>query len=106
MPKVTYIEHDGHVHEVDATLDRTLMQTALDHSVPGLLGECGGSCSCATCHGYIDAAWADRLPRMSETETFMLDAVPDRRAGSRLCCQIRLRAELDGIVVHLPAEQV
>ncbi|XAH21561.1 2Fe-2S iron-sulfur cluster-binding protein [Xylophilus sp. GW821-FHT01B05] len=106
MPTVTYIENNGTVHRVDAALDRSLMQLALDHSVPGILGDCGGSCSCATCHGYIDAEWAGRLPAISETEAFMLEGVPEPRATSRLCCQIKMRTELDGIVVRLPAEQV
>lgn len=106
MPTVTYIENNGTVHRVNVALDRTLMQLALDHSVPGILGDCGGSCSCATCHGYIDDEWASRLPALSETEAFMLEGVPEPRPTSRLCCQIRMRAELDGIVVRLPAEQV
>ncbi|MBC7940678.1 MAG: 2Fe-2S iron-sulfur cluster binding domain-containing protein [Chitinophagaceae bacterium] len=104
MPTVTYIEADGTRHTVHARLDRTLMQTSLDNNLPGILGDCGGSCSCATCHGYIDVAWTDRLPAMSQTENFMLDTVPERRATSRLCCQIRMRPELDGIVVQLPAD--
>lgn len=106
MPTVTYIENDGTTYRVEAALDRTLMQIALDHSVPGILGDCGGSCSCATCHGYIDADWAARLPPVSETESFMLEGVPAPRATSRLCCQIKMRAEFDGIVVRLPEEQV
>jgi 2Fe-2S ferredoxin len=81
------------------------MQVALDHSVPGILGDCGGSCSCATCHGYVDDRWAAELPAKSETEVFMLEGVPDLRANSRLCCQIRMKSELEGIVVHLPEEQ-
>jgi 2Fe-2S ferredoxin len=105
MPTVIYIEHTGTSHRVEASLDRTLMQIALDHSVPGILGDCGGSCSCATCHSYIDGDWASRLPVISETEAFMLEGVPEPRETSRLCCQIRMRAELDGIVVHLPQQQ-
>ncbi len=106
MPTVTYIENDGTEHRIDAPLNRTLMQIAVDNAVPGILGDCGGSCSCATCHGYIDAAWAPRLPPISETETFMLEGVPEPRETSRLCCQIKMLAELDGIVVQMPAEQV
>ena len=106
MPTVTFIEHDGTIHRVQAPTERTLMQIAVDNAVPGILGDCGGSCSCATCHGYVDSRWADRLPPQSETEVFMLESVPDLRAGSRLCCQIKMHAELDGIVVQLPEEQV
>ncbi|WP_332107580.1 2Fe-2S iron-sulfur cluster-binding protein [Variovorax sp. SRS16] len=100
------MEHDGTIRRVEAAVGRSLMQIALDGSVQGILGDCGGSCSCATCHGYIDAAWSDRLPPVSETEAFMLEGVPQPRETSRLCCQIRMTAELDGLTVHLPEEQV
>lgn len=106
MPTVVFIEHSGARHEVEAPLDKSLMQVALDHSVPGILGDCGGSCSCATCHAYVDERWIPALPQRSETEVFMLEGVPDLRPNSRLCCQIRMKAELEGIVVRLPAEQV
>lgn len=106
MPSVTYIEANGREHRVDVVAGRTLMQAAIGNGVPGILGECGGSCSCATCHGYIDAQWLDRLPAISETEECMLDGVPERQENSRLCCQIALSDALDGIVVTLPDEQV
>lgn len=106
MPTVTFIEHNGAVHQVDAPLDRTLMQIALAHRVPGILAECGGSCSCGTCHAHIDPAWLDKLPPASETEVFMLEIVPEVRDESRLCCQLTMRAELDGLVLRLPSEQL
>lgn len=106
MPTVIYIENNGTEHRVEAALNRTLMQIAVDNAVPGILGDCGGSCSCATCHSYIGPEWAARLPPVSETEMFMLEGVPEPRETSRLCCQIKMSAELDGIVVHMPAEQV
>ena len=76
------------------------------NGVPGILGECGGSCSCGTCHGIIDPHWTHLLPAISETEEFMLDGLPERQPGSRLCCQIPLSDALNGIVVTLPDEQV
>lgn len=106
MPRVTFISLDGMEHTVEGSPDRNLMQVALDQGVPGILGDCGGMCSCATCHGYVDERWSGALPPVSETESFMLEAVPERRASSRLCCQIRLTDALDGIVVRVPAEQV
>lgn len=105
MPRMTFIEHCGTRHCIDGAAGRSLMQLALDHNVPGVLGDCGGACSCATCHGYVDSRWAARLPPIGESERFMLDAVAERRDDSRLCCQIRLTDELEGIVVQLPAEQ-
>jgi 2Fe-2S ferredoxin len=106
MATITFIEHDGTTHEVEAKLDRTVMQIAVEHAVPGILADCGGSCSCGTCHAYIDAAWCDRLPPVSESEGFMLEAVIERAEGSRLCCQIPMKADLDGMLVRLPVEQL
>jgi 2Fe-2S ferredoxin len=106
MPTVVFIDHAGTTYRVEAPLNKSLMQVAIDNSVPGILGDCGGSCSCATCHGYVDEPWASHLPPRSESESFMLEGVPDRRTNSRLCCQIRMTPELDGVVVHLPEEQV
>lgn len=106
MPSVTYIEDNGSSHTVQAAPQRNLMQVAIDNGVPGILGDCGGTCSCATCHGYVDEAWLDKLPPRSESEVFMLEGVPEPRANSRLCCQLKMSEALDGIVVRLPSEQV
>lgn len=106
MPTVVFIDHTGATHSVEAPLNRSLMQAALDNAVPGILGDCGGSCSCATCHGYVAQPWSAQLPARSETEVFMLEGVPDLRDNSRLCCQIRMTPELDGITIHLPEEQI
>lgn len=106
MPTAVFIDHAGATYEVEAPLNKSLMQVALDNGVPGILGDCGGSCSCATCHGYVDARWAGQLPPKSETEVFMLEGVPEPRPESRLCCQIRMTPALDGVVVRLPEEQV
>ncbi|RDK05856.1 2Fe-2S iron-sulfur cluster-binding protein [Cupriavidus lacunae] len=105
MPTVTFVEHDGTEHTVQGDLQRSLMQVAVDNCVPGILGDCGGSCSCATCHAYIDERWANALPTMTETEVFMLDGAQERRESSRLCCQVRLTSAMEGIVVRLPVEQ-
>ncbi len=105
MPTVVFIDHAGATFAVEAALNKSLMQVAVDHSVPGILGDCGGACSCATCHGYVDERWAAQLPPQSETEVFMLEGVPDPRPNSRLCCQIRVKPDLDGIVIRLPEEQ-
>ena len=105
MPQVLFVDAQGQQYRVDAPSGRNLMQVALDHAVPGISGDCGGACSCATCHAYIDSPWAEKLPAPSETEIFMLEAAWEPRANSRLCCQIKAGPETDGIVVHLPAEQ-
>ncbi|MGE4360018.1 MAG: 2Fe-2S iron-sulfur cluster-binding protein [Lysobacteraceae bacterium] len=106
MPTVVFTDPQGVDHEVDAPIGRSLMQVALDHSIPGMLGDCGGVCSCATCHGYVAPEFLSKLPARSETEVFMLEGVPDLRDNSRLCCQLRMQPELAGIRIQLPDEQV
>lgn len=76
------------------------MEAAMDNSIAGIVAECGGACACATCHTYIAEAWFDQVPVMSEMEDSLLDAIQDRRANSRLACQIEMIAELDGLEVH------
>ena len=83
MPTVVFIDPHGSEHAVEAPEGRSLMQVAIDHAVPGILGDCGGVCSCATCHGYVDPAFLDRLPPRSETEVFMLEGVPDLRGKGK-----------------------
>lgn len=105
MPKVIFIESNGTKHEIDAKVGRSLMQVATENLVPGINGDCGGVCSCATCHGYVDAAWNGKVPPKSESEDFMLSELPNLQPESRLCCQIKVNDDLDGIVVRLPEEQ-
>jgi 2Fe-2S ferredoxin len=84
----------------------TVMEAAVDNDIEGIVAECGGACSCATCHVYVDSAWSGRLPQPDAQEDGMLDCVLDRHASSRLSCQIVLTDELDGLVVHVPDAQL
>jgi len=106
MAKVTYIEHGGATHVVDVAPGASVMEGATRNNVRGILAECGGACSCATCHVYVDPAWYDRLGPKSAIETDMLDAVCDPQPNSRLSCQIKMREEFDGLIVRLPPRQV
>lgn len=105
MPNIVFVDASGTRREAQCASGRTLMQAALDNAIPGILGDCGGACSCATCHVYIDEPWASRLPAKLPTERFMLEAVPEERPSSRLGCQIKLHDALDGMQVELPSEQ-
>lgn len=105
MPKITFIEHNGTRHVVDAPLGKSVMQVAVDNLIPGIVGDCGGCCSCATCHGYVAAEWADKLPAKEEDEDMMLEGALEVRPNSRLTCQIDVRPEVDGLVIELPARQ-
>jgi len=106
MPKIRFIQHDGTEQVVEGEVGNSIMQTARDNMVPGIIGDCGGNCSCATCHGYVDPAWLEKLDPQSEDETIMLDGTMHQESNSRLTCQIKLTPKLDGIVVRLPISQV
>lgn len=101
MPKVTFIALNGERYELDGESGTSLMETALAADVPGIDADCGGSCSCATCHVYVDAAWRERVGGPNELENGMLDFNASRGPGSRLSCQIPLNDELDGLVVQV-----
>lgn len=106
MPKVTYIQPNGTPRVVQAPAGTTAMEAAVDNDVAGIVAECGGACSCATCHVYVAPDWADQLPAPSAQEDGMLGCVLDRRPTSRLSCQIVLKPELDGLVVEVAKEQI
>ena len=88
MPQVKFIEFNGTKHNIDANNGDSIMVTATSNLVPGIDADCGGECSCATCHVLIDAEWQAKLEATSDTEESMLDLNPDRSAESRLSCQI------------------
>jgi 2Fe-2S ferredoxin len=100
MPRVLFIGADGVRNELEVSSGILLMEAALDNSVAGIVAECSGACACATCHAYVADVWVDKLPAISEMEDSMLDAVSDRRANSRLTCQIEMNESLDGIEIH------
>jgi 2Fe-2S ferredoxin len=105
MTTIIFIEHNGAEHVVEATNGESVMRTAVDNMVPGIIGDCGGYCSCATCHSYIDAAWIGKLGAKGADENMMLEGVLQAQPTSRLTCQITVRSELNGLIVRLPASQ-
>ena len=105
MPKITFIEHDGTLHDVEAELGETVMEAAMRGSVSGIVAECGGSCTCATCHVYVDEGWLSKTGERSLEEDEQLDNAYDVRANSRLSCQIKMSEELDGLQVRTPSYQ-
>lgn len=107
MVKLTYIEADGTCTVVQAQSGDSVMSAAIAEGIDSILGECGGSMMCATCHCYVDEAWADRAgPRMDGEKDMLESAAREVRTTSRLSCQIKVTPDLDGLVVHLPEEQV
>jgi 2Fe-2S ferredoxin len=106
MPVITFTSHDGETTVVEGAAGDSVMQTAVRNGVPGIVGECGGVLSCATCHVFVDEADLDRLPPMSEQEDELLDgAADDRRPNSRLSCQLVLGGELGDLHVTTPEFQ-
>ena len=105
MPKITFIQPDGSEQTVEAPLGWSVMEAAVKELVPGIDADCGGACSCATCHVYVDPAWVDRLPPKAEMEDTMLDFAQAAAPNSRLSCQIRVTSDLDGLIVRVPVAQ-
>jgi len=105
MPKITFIEHDGTVHTVEAEIGSTVMETAQRNGVTSIVAECGGSCTCATCLVHVDEKWSEVVGKRSAEEEDMLDFAFEVKPTSRLSCQIKVTEALDGLVVHTPAYQ-
>jgi len=105
MPKITFIEHNGTAHTVEAVAGQSVMRGAVDNNVPGIDADCGGECACATCHVYVDPAWQAKVGGRSETEETMLSFAAGTEDNSRLSCQITMTDALDGLVVRMPAGQ-
>ena len=106
MPRITYKEHDGTEHVVEVEPETSVMQGAVNNDIPGVVAECGGSMACATCHVYVDDAWLDKLPEADDMESEMLDCVAaERRANSRLGCQVNVSDKVAGMIVRIPDTQ-
>jgi 2Fe-2S ferredoxin len=107
MPKIVFIHADSRSEDVDAYAGESAMEAATEHGIAGIVAECGGNAMCATCHVYVDEGWLGRLPQLSADEDALLEGVAaERRANSRLSCQIKITPELDGLVLRLPEKQV
>lgn len=106
MPKIMFIDPSGSTHEVEADEGASVMRAGLLGGVQGIVAECGGECSCATCHVYVDENWTDKTGEPSLDEEDMLEFTEsERKPTSRLSCQIEVSEELDGLIVNLPEEQ-
>ncbi len=106
MQNIIYVLKDGGRRSVIAKTGHSVMETAIHHNIAGIDAECGGSCSCATCHVYVASEFLDRIPAPDAMESELLDGVAAKReAGSRLSCQLIVTPELDGLVVRVPPNQ-
>lgn len=107
MPKITYKLPDGTEATLEARVGDSVMETAVKNGIKGIVAECGGACSCATCHVFVDPEFADLVGGPSDLEDDMLDgAACDRTHTSRLSCQIKMQEAFDGLRVEIAPKQV
>ncbi len=104
MPQLTVVTRDGTSHEFDAPTGYTVMEAIRDQGIDELLALCGGCCSCATCHVYVDEAFFDRLPELKGDEDDLLDSSDHRKANSRLSCQLPIGPETEGMTIIIAPE--
>ena len=106
MPNVTYISHTGQTTTIDVPLGTTVMENAVKNGIEGIVAECGGAMLCATCHVYVDPAFVDKLDPIGDEQDEMLGATAaERKSNSRLSCQIRMKPDLEGLIVRMPDRQ-
>ena len=105
MPKIVYIEHNGTRHAIEVKTGLSVMEGAVNNSIPGIDADCGGACACATCHVYVDPAYAAKMPPKADMEETMLDFAQDLEPNSRLSCQLKVTPEFEGLTVKMPKSQ-
>jgi 2Fe-2S ferredoxin len=105
VAKVTFVHPDGSRETHLAVAGETVMDCALDHGVVGIRAQCGGACTCVTCHCYVESPWAERLVQPRADELEMLEYAWARESNSRLACQVVLDETYTGIVIRIPRQQ-
>ena len=105
MPTLLFVTHDGNQYEVEAAIGASVMSAAVAAGIDGILADCGGACSCATCHVYVDPAWVERLPPAEDMEEMTLEGALDPQPNSRLSCQVVVDGSMEGAIFHIPARQ-
>ncbi|MGN6516833.1 MAG: 2Fe-2S iron-sulfur cluster-binding protein [Rhizomicrobium sp.] len=105
MVHITYVDHENTSRTVDVPEGLSVMEGALRYHIPGIEGDCGGACACATCHVYVEPEWLARLAPPSQLETNMLKMAVGPNAQSRLSCQIAVTPSLEGLTVRTPETQ-
>jgi 2Fe-2S ferredoxin len=104
MGMLKVVDRDGVEHEVQAKPGLKVMEVLreLDYGVAAI---CGGMCSCATCHIYVDPAWIEKLPPPMSDERELLGELSHHRENSRLSCQVEITAALDGLKVTIAEDE-
>jgi 2Fe-2S ferredoxin len=104
MPQLIVVTRDGEEHALEGETGLTVMEIIREAGFDELLALCGGACSCATCHVFVDDDWADKLKPISADENDLLDSSEHRKSNSRLSCQISFGSALDGMRVEIAPE--
>lgn len=105
MAKITYIEFNGREHVVEVESGLSVMEGARRHGIPGIDADCGGGCSCATCHVFVDPLWRTRVGNRNSLEDATIEFASGVEPNSRLSCQIEVTDNLDGLIVRMPESQ-
>ncbi len=105
MPTVIYVQADGTRNCCTLKPGDSVMDGALDNGIPGIKAQCGGGCTCATCHCYVRSPWFEQLPDPIDDEKDMLAYVWQPRYNSRLSCQVKVSQALDGMIIDVPRHQ-
>ena len=105
MARIKFIAADGTETEINAENGTSLMVAAVNNGIKGIVAECGGACSCATCHVFVDPSWYAKLTPPASLEKDMLEFAAEPSETGRLSCQIPVTDELDGLVVRIPSKQ-
>lgn len=105
MVKVEFVTHIGESIIVEAEVGRSLMEAAVKNGVSGIQADCGGACSCATCHCYVGDDWFEQVGAAEGDEEAMLEFAYEVKDTSRLSCQIKMTEQLNGVKIYLPAQQ-
>lgn len=105
MPSITYRSYNGQIFQVTVSAGTSVMEGAVKNNIPGIDGDCGGACACATCHVYVPPEWLSKLKPQEAMELSMLEFAENVQPNSRLGCQIKLDDALDGLTVDLPESQ-
>ena len=107
MPTVIYVGTTGQEYAIEAVDGESVMATAVKNGVPGIIGECGGNASCATCHVFVRNEFMSLVGSPNDMEEDLLEmGVDDRRETSRLSCQIMVSPQLDGLTVDVAPRDI
>ncbi len=98
----TFVHSNGKHETVEGEIGSSLMDLAVDNGVTGIQGQCGGACTCTTCHCFVDAPWFKMSGDLDPDEAEILEFVPERQEDSRLGCQVIVTSAMSGVIVRIP----